>query len=195
MSKATTRETGEPGAGLQLSTDETFELLSNHRRRYALHHLSREGTAELGSLSRQIASWENGTEVAEVSSAERKRVYTSLQQFHLPKMEEQGVVRYDDRAGEVELASAAEDLDVYLEVVEGRDIPWSQYYLGLAAVNAALLAAVGIDAAPFTALPDFAWGVFVVTTLVISALVHTYYNSGMRLGAAEQPPDRREDEE
>ena len=172
-----------------LSTDETFELLSNHRRRYTLHHLYDVEDADIGDLSRQIAAWENDTTPAEVTSAERKRVYTSLQQFHLPKLDEKGVVEYDERAGEVELAGLADDLDVYLEIVEGQDIPWSQYYLALAAVNAGLLAAVAAGAWPFVLLPGFAWGVFAVTTFTISAAVHTYYNRSMRLGRGDRPPE------
>jgi hypothetical protein len=188
MSTSTQSQGGTSGSD-PLSPDETFELLSNRRRRYALHHLKRCQEAELGELSRQVASWENGIDVEEVSADERKRVYTSLQQFHLPKMDDQGIVEYDDRSGEVELAPAAEELDVYLEVVEGRDIPWSQYYLGLAAVNAGLVAAVFANIAPFTLLPDIAWAAFVVTTLVVSALVHTYITSSNRLGESETPPE------
>ncbi|MFC7177138.1 DUF7344 domain-containing protein [Halosegnis marinus] len=181
---------GEPeeSAPADLTPDETFELLSNHRRRYAIHHLKRVEDTDIGGLSRQIAAWENDTEPAEVTSAERKRVYTSLQQFHLPKLDEKGVVEFDERAGEVALSDAAENLDLYLEVVQGKDIPWSQYYLGLAAVNVGLLAAVGANAWPFVLLPDLAWGVFAVTTLAISAAVHTYYNHSMQLGRGESPP-------
>ena len=171
-----------------LSTDETFELLSNHRRRYTLHHLYDVGDADIGDLSRQVAAWENNTTPAEVTSTERKRVYTSLQQFHLPKLDEKGVVEYDERAGEVEIAGLADDLDVYLEIVEGKDIPWSQYYLALAAVNAGLLAAVAVGAWPFTLLPGLAWGVFAVTTFTLSAAVHTYHSRSMRLGRNGTPP-------
>jgi len=176
-----------------LSTDEAFELLSNRRRRYTIHYLKgEEGDTELGTLSRQVAAWENSTTPVEVTAAQRKRVYTSLQQFHLPKLDEKGVVAYDERGSEVALTPAAEDLDVYLEVVEGRDIPWSEYYLGLAAVQTALLAAVGVNAWPFALLPDIAWGVFAVTTFAVSAAIHTYYNRSMMLGADDAPPSADE---
>lgn len=184
--------TGQP-AQEDVTTDEVFELLSNQRRRFALHYLKhRDETAQLGELSEHVASWENGTELHEVDSAERKRVYTSLQSHHLPKMDEQGVVDYDDRAGVVELEASAEDLDVYLEVVSDKDIPWSQYYLGLGAVNAALVAAASINVWPTTLLPDVAWAAFVVTTVLVSAAVHTYHDSAQRLGDQEEPPELRE---
>jgi hypothetical protein len=181
------------GEDENVTTDDAFELLSNHRRRFALHHLKYNGpSAELGELADQIASWETGQPVPGVGSDERKRVYTSLQQFHLPKLEENGIIEYDDRAGTVELTESAEDLDVYLEVVQGRDSPWSQYYLWLAGVNAGLIAAVFAGAWPLTVLPDIAWAVFVVVTFVISALFHLYHTSEMRLGSAEEPPELRD---
>ena len=176
-----------------LSTDEAFELLTNRRRRYTIHYLNgEEGDTELGTLSRQVAAWENSTTPVKVTAAQRKRVYTSLQQFHLPKLDDKGIVAYDERASEVAITPAAEDLDVYLEVVEGRDIPWSEYYLGLAAVQTALLAAVGVNAWPFALLPDIAWGVFAVTTFAVSAAIHTYYNRSMMLGADDAPPSADE---
>lgn len=172
----------------ELSTDEMFELLSNRRRRYAIHHLKEEEDTELGPLSQQVAAWENDTTPTEVTSAERKRVYTSLQQFHLPKLDDKGIVTFDDRAGTVELTDSAADLDVYLEVVKGRDIPWSEYYLALSAVQISLIAAVAVNAWPFVLLPDLAWGVFAVTTTLVSALFHTYYNRSMELGTGDAPP-------
>lgn len=46
-----------------LTTDEVFEILSNHRRRYALNHLERNGErTSLGELSENVAAWENGIE-------------------------------------------------------------------------------------------------------------------------------------
>lgn len=183
--------TGADEESVSVSRDEIFELLSNHRRRYTLHHLQHtDGNVELGELSEQVAAWENDSTVENVSSDERKRVYTSLQQFHLPKLDEQNVVAFDDRSGTVELSEQASDLDVYLEVVEGRDIPWSQYYLALAAVNAAAMAAALINAYPFSLLPPASWGAFAVTTFFISAAVHTYLNrSEMQMGEDGRPPD------
>jgi hypothetical protein len=187
---ATPDGVGDDGS---MSADDAFEVLSNRRRRYALHHLkATDRQVELGELSEHVASWENDTSISEIDSNERKRVYTSLQSHHLPKMDEQGIVNYDDRAGMVELTETAEDLDVYLDVVHGRDVPWSQHYLGLSAVNAALVAAAFLDAWPITVLPDIAWAAFVVTTVAASALVHTYHDSVNRLGTHDTPPELRD---
>lgn len=174
-----------------LSRDETFEILSNHRRRFTLHHLQQNGErADLGDLSEHVAAWENDIGVGEVSSTERKRVYTSLQQFHLPKMDETGIVEFDDREGTVELTPAAEDVDIYLEVVDGDDVTWSQYYLALAAVNLGVLAGALGGIYPFTLVPSAGLALLVVTTFFVSALVHTYFNrTEMRLGDSDTPPE------
>jgi hypothetical protein len=172
-----------------IEEDELFDVLANQRRRYALHALQGHADAEIGPLAERVAAWENDIAVAEVNSAERKRVYTALQQTHLPKMDGAGVVDFDKNRGVVEPTEAFEDATVYMDVVRGREIPWSQYYLALSAVAAALLAAVWVNAYPFSALPDLAWGVFAVVAFCVSSLVHYYYARGNRLGAGESPPE------
>lgn len=175
----------------ELSQDDVFEILSNHRRRFALHYLHQNGElAELGNIAEHVAAWENDIDVGEISSDERKRVYTSLQQFHLPKLDEKNIVDYDDREGVVSLNSMAEDVDVYLEIVEGRDVPWSQFYLALAAVNLAIVVAAFVGTYPLTAIPMAGWAVFVVVSFLLSAIAHAYFNwAEMRLGNTEKPPE------
>lgn len=182
---------GDSSDQSDLSQDEIFGILSNQRRRYAIHHLHQNGDrADLGELAEKIAAWENDIDVNAVSSDERKRVYTSLQQFHLPKLDEQGILEFDDREGLVELNSIADDVDVYLEVVEGRDVPWSHYYLVLAMVNLAVLTAAYAGTYPLRAIPMADWGIFVAVTFLVSAIAHTYVSrTEMRLGDTETPPE------
>jgi hypothetical protein len=80
-----------PEGSIQRS--ELFHLLSNHRRRYALHACKRrELPITLSDLAEQVAAWENDKSVAELNYQERRRVYTSMQQTHLPAMEDAGVM-------------------------------------------------------------------------------------------------------
>lgn len=169
-----------------VTTDAFFDVLSNRRRRYALHWLEQSnGVVELGNLAKQVAAWENDKAVSAVSTAERKSVYTSLQQFHLPKLDDQGMVAFDRREGTVELGPATEEVDIYIEAIETGNVPWSQYYLGLAGVQTLAMVAA------YTGLvPGVAAGTFGVTALAVSALAHTYYTkTEMRLGAGETPPE------
>jgi DNA-binding transcriptional ArsR family regulator len=200
MSTTLSQSTGEyggPGADDaeegdgEVGRDELFHILRNQRRRFALHHLKHhDGPVDVGDLATQIAAWENEVTVGEVSSDQRRRVYNALQQTHVPGLEEAGVVDVDRR--EVELTDRAEKLDIYLEVVPGRDIPWSEYYLGLGAVALAALVAVGLNVGPFAGVPDIAAGVFVTVAFLVSACANYYHQHESLVGGSERPPELRE---
>lgn len=181
---------GAEGTDSRAPTEhELFEMLSSRRRRHALQALAATDEIDLGPLAEQVAAWENEKSVAAVTSDERKRVYTSLQQSHLPKLDDAGLVEFDKRSGVVVPSPTLEEYDVYLDVVRGDDIPWNEYYLGLSAVGAAVLTAAAVDAYPFAMLPDVAWGVFVVVAFFVSACCHTYLAPKMHLGGGDGPPE------
>ena len=174
---------------------ELFEVLSNQRRRFAVYAVAKEDEMELGTLAERIAAWENEQPVESVSSQERKRVYTALQQSHLPKLAEAGLIDYDDRAGVIRPRPEIEEYDIYMEIVGGREIPWSEYYLGLAGVAAALTAAVWVGAWPFSTLPDVAWLTAVTVAFAVSATAHVSLSRGTKLGADGAPPEVDIDDE
>lgn len=120
---STDGEAGADADGDALSADAVFEALSNERRRYAVAYLleADEDRVRVRDLSEHIAARENGVPVAEVTYKERKRVYTSLYQLHLEKLDRLGVVRYDQGAGTVERTPALDDLRGYLGPVDDRD--------------------------------------------------------------------------
>jgi DNA-binding transcriptional ArsR family regulator len=182
-----------------LSKDVLFDILSNPRRRHALHYLKQQRRpVRVGEIAETLAAWEKGTAPEYVSSRERKRVYTSLYQAHLPKMHRAGVVDYDRDRGYVELAGSADALRIHLEVVERNDIPWSVFYLGLAGLFAGITAALWLDVFPFGLLSELVWMTAVVGVLLGCAAVNTYLDRRSRLGAEGPPPgvvdcDGRED--
>jgi len=170
-----------------VSRDELFQLLSSQRRRFALHACrAAETPISLSDLAERVAAWEYGKDVADVTSEERRRVYTSLQQTHLPAMEEAGIVKVEDKA--VDLADGADAFEVYLEVVPENTIPWGVYYLGLSVVAAALLALVAVGVYP-DSIPDLAWAGLVVAMFGVSAVVHLWRERKSRLGFGGPPPD------
>lgn len=174
-----------------LTEDELFELLSNQRRRYILHTLMRtdtDRTVDIGTLAQRIAAWEDGNAFDEVSSTDRKRVYTALQQTHLPKLDTAGVVDFDCDRGTVEPTPTLEDVEIYMDVVRGREIPWSDYYLGLTTLIAIVLTGTALEFWPFSLLSTAAWMVFVVVTLGVSALAHRHLARRNRLGIGTDPP-------
>ncbi len=173
----------EGHAHTALGEDDLFDILANRRRRYILHELLRtDESTDIGTLSQEIAAREDGLSVQEVSSKDRKRVYTALHQSHLPKMDGYGVIEFDQDRGTVEPTPALEDIEIYMDVVYGRELPWSDYYLGLTALAGVLLAATAFSIGPFAALSLAAWGAFVVVSFGVFSLAHRYYARRARFG-------------
>lgn len=173
-----------------LSRDLVFDVLKNRRRRHALHYLKqKDEPVELSELAEQVAAWENDSTVEGISAAERKRVYTALYQSHLPKLDDAGIVEYNQSRGIVELSEKAEQLDVYLELVSREDIPWSKYYLGLAFLGVAVVSAAWLHLSPFAALPDIFWAAIVVAAFSLSAIVHTFVTQKQQVGSGGTPPE------
>lgn len=172
-----------------LTEDELFEILSNRRRRHILHQLIQAGDRiDIGTLSEEIAASEDGLKRQEVSSTDRKRVYTALHQSHLPKMDEAGVLEFNKNRGVVEPTPALEDVEMYMDIVRGREIPWSDYYIGLTAFAGLLLVLSASGIGALGALFPHAWGAFVVVSFGVSAIVHRYYTRRNQPGIAEDPP-------
>ena len=177
-------------ADSELSRDLVFDVLKNRRRRHALHYLKQqEEPVELSELAEQVAAWENDSTVEGISAAERKRVYTALYQSHLPKLDDAGIVEYNQSRGIVELSEKAEELDIYLELVSRDDIPWSKYYLGLALLGVAIVSAAWLRLSPFAAFPDLFWAGIIVMAFSLSAVAHTYVTQKRRVGSGETPPE------
>ncbi|SEW16996.1 DUF7344 domain-containing protein [Natrinema salifodinae] len=189
---ATTTESQSATEGTTRQDDqsrqgEIFDLLSNRRRRYAIHYCKREGEpVTLGDLAEHVAAWELDKEVEEITAAERKRVYTSLQQTHVPTLERADVIEFDDRT--IELTSEATELDVYLDIVPADTIPWSTYYLGLTGVGTIVMAGVWLEAVPTEVIPELGWATLVFALFAVSAVVHDVQTRRMRLGELERPP-------
>ena len=172
------------------SRDELFHVLRNQRRRFAIHHLKREDDpVDVGELATQVAAWENEVTTEEVTSTQRRRVYNALQQTHIPELDDTGLVEVERR--DVELTERAQELDIYLEVVPGQDIPWSQYYLGLGSIGTAVLVLTALDFGPFVTLSDIGAGMFLAVTLLISAAANYYFQHESLVGEAEKPPELR----
>jgi DNA-binding transcriptional ArsR family regulator len=182
------RPAGEAGGG-SLSKDLVFTMLSNQRRRHVIHYLKQRGEqVTVRDLSRQVAAWENGVGVEQLDYKQRKRVYTSLHQTHLPKLDDAGIVEYDRDRGTVSLGSAAVELDVYMEVVPENELPWSVYYLGLSLLSLLTVPLVWLDVFPLSLVPDAAFAGVVAAVFGLSAAAQTYRARDSRLGTPGPPP-------
>ena len=178
----------DEGGGL--SKGEVFEVLRNQRRRYVLQYLKQDSRpVELGDLAQQVAAWEYETVPEEVTPEQRKRVYTTLQQTHLPKMDEAGILEFDSDAGIIRVTDRTGEISIYLEIVPGHEFAWRELYLSLGAISCALVAALWLDIYPLTLLSDLAWAGILAATFTLTAAIHIYYERNMRLGHGDQPPE------
>lgn len=156
-----------------LSKDVIFELLKNRRRREVLAYLvEAEGTVTLGELAEQIAAWENDTSVHALSSDQRKRVYVALYQTHLPKMDEAGIVEYDQDRGLITLSENADLLMQYLEREQGTDRRWDRLYAIVGISGVAVIGAALMGLPPGTLISTSLLATGVVVAFLLLSLVH-----------------------
>ncbi|MFW6152751.1 MAG: DUF7344 domain-containing protein [Halobacteriota archaeon] len=111
-----------------------FELLGNPRRRRLLNLLAAsKGPFELSELARLLAVAEGGGTADERTYW---RVYVSLYQTHVPKLERLGVVSYSN---DEERVVPGRQIDELIYLLEGRKpVTWSKAYLALAITVTAL---------------------------------------------------------
>jgi DNA-binding transcriptional ArsR family regulator len=169
-----------------LSQDVIFDILSSPRRRYVLYYLRKEGgPIDLTQLAERVAAWENKTTVENLTNQERKRVYVSLYQTHVPKLSDVGIVSYDQESGMVDITEQAHEVDTYLTRSE-ETFPWQRIYLVLASLGALLLLFVSFDFAGFAGVSEIVVATVVILVFAITAVLQYLYH---RSKVQEIPPE------
>jgi DNA-binding transcriptional ArsR family regulator len=159
-----------------LSRDLIFDTLSSARRRFILYYLQEhEGPIELGELSEAVAAWENDVEVEDLTSQQRKRVYVSLYQTHIPKMADAEILEYDEEAGTVSLGERGPVLRRYLEDTDVDERNWQLYYLGFSIVASVVFIGTVYDVGAFAAVSEVVVGILVTLAFGALALLHLGY--------------------
>ena len=170
-----------------LTSDTVFELLSSKRRRMVLFYLRQRGEpTTVNELARQIASMENEVPAEDLTSQQQKRVYVSLYQTHLPKLDAMGVIDYDKDEGTVGLNERAADIDTYLSPASDDGYPWQMHYLAVAVASIAVLLLAALGVPGFAAVPPLLLGIGVTLAFGMIALAH-YLT--LRRARREIPPE------
>jgi len=157
------------------SVDDIFDVVSNCRRRYVVYFLKNTSQpVELGTLATQIAAWETDQPMAEVTRAERKRVYTSLQQVHLPKMNDAGLIRFEKPSSIIEPTSLLATIDLEPTPTEDDSQPWHQYYLSVLLTSIVVVSTSVAGIWPARLLSTRAWFLTTIGLLFVLAGAHTY---------------------
>lgn len=115
----------EAGTTVHLPVDEAFSMLRNGRRRAAIEYLARsgDGTASVTEIARAVAAAEHDVPAEHVTDRQRKCVYVSLLQVHLPALAERGVIERNESTGAVEGAESIGALAGLVDLVEQTCVP------------------------------------------------------------------------
>ncbi|WP_435159708.1 DUF7344 domain-containing protein [Haladaptatus sp. DFWS20] len=150
-----------------------FHLLQSQRRRDAIRFLrDKDEPVEMRDIAEQVTAWENNTTVQALSSSERQHVYIPLYQSHLPKLDEEGVIEYDQSRGTVRKTPFAAQLERYLDVDEEStdedDVRrWDTYYLSISCVGTFLFLGAALNVPLFALVPGAALIVLVLSAFWI----------------------------
>lgn len=145
-----------------LDADGVYHLLQNERRRNVLEYLrGREGPVQMRDIAEQVAAWEHDTTVQALMSDQRQRVYIALYQAHLPKLDKEGIIDYNQSRGIVEKNPAAQELIAHLEQpgddeesdADESEHAWGTYYLGVSGASALLIGASGLGLPGISSVP------------------------------------------
>lgn len=111
-------ETGGDG----YSRDTIHHILRNRRRRAVLFYLKyHDSPVEMRELTEEIASWECGVPVDQLTSAQRERVYVSLHQTHLPTLAEHDIIEYDKDRQKIYRSEGAEAFEPFVDPKQADD--------------------------------------------------------------------------
>jgi hypothetical protein len=158
----------------ELTKDDVLDLLSNSRRRYVIYFLEQwNGSATLNDLAYNIASQETGVPVDDLSEDDKRRVYISLYQTHLPKLDLYGLVDYDKDDRTVSLTDDADDIGDYFFPDRGDSQSLTTYFIGLGAIGS--LAALAGVLAPANATLLLA--VCLLVSLLVTGLAAYMYTT------------------
>jgi hypothetical protein len=161
-----------------VSADDAFEVLSNQRRRYIVKELhAADDQTELGPLAERVAARENDIAVLDVTHAQRKRVYTALQQSHLPKMDDLNVVHFDKDRGIVEPRDTLSDLRMYMHNENDAPNDCLKHYFLLSTLGVLLLAGYRMGVWPMTTLPGMTVAMAFLSSCSICVFFHWCYNN------------------
>lgn len=104
---------------IPLDVSDSLEAIGNDRRRRVLKRVDdTDALVSAGDLADEIAASENNIEQSELSSQQRKRVYISLIQFHLKRLQELDAVVYHRDRKTVEQTDATAELVELIRHVE-----------------------------------------------------------------------------
>lgn len=153
----------------QLADSEVFHILGNDRRRAIVELLAEEpGHVDVSEVATEIAAAEADT--ASVPNNLYKSVYVSLQQTHLPQLEEDEVIEYDSEAKTICCGPTFSDVVAHIDghAENGTRVLKLNFVLGV--LGLAVIALTGVELPILSSVDPVLWSVLVLLAVAASSL-------------------------
>ncbi|THE62997.1 ArsR family transcriptional regulator [Salinadaptatus halalkaliphilus] len=152
-----------------LAESEVFHILGNDRRRAIVQLLAQEsGQIDVSDVANEIAATESDT--TPVPNNLYKSVYVSLQQTHLPQLEEDAVIEYDSEAKTISPGPNFDDVITYINGHSEDQSQLLQLHLVACVLGLALIAIAGLNLPLLSSVDPVLWSVLVLLVVAASSL-------------------------
>lgn len=101
--------------------DRVLEGLSRERDRHILYHLMDNEPTEFDELVDAIAAVEAGRSAAAVPDDVHEEIRTKLYHMRLPKLEDLGIIEFDERSGAVRYRNPPPHFEEFLHLARDLD--------------------------------------------------------------------------
>ncbi|MCW8172657.1 ArsR family transcriptional regulator [Natrialba swarupiae] len=152
-----------------LAESDVFHILGNDRRRAIVQLLAQESSqVDVSDVATEIAATESDT--SSVPNNLYKSVYVSLQQTHLPQLEEDRVIEYDSEAKTIEPGSNFESVLTYISGHEDDRPSILQFHLAICLLGLIVIALAGLDLPVVSTLDPVLSSVLVLLVVAASSI-------------------------
>lgn len=152
-----------------LAESEVFHILGNDRRRAIVQLLATESdTVDVSDVATEIAASESDT--TPVPNNLYKSVYVSLQQTHLPQLQEDSVIEYDSDAKTIQ---PGQNFDAVLQYVDGHETDQSaalRLHLGFCVFGLVVIVLAGLELPLFASVDPVLSSVLVFLAVAASSI-------------------------
>ncbi|SDQ95540.1 DUF7344 domain-containing protein [Natronobacterium texcoconense] len=156
-----------------LAESEVFHILGNDRRRAIVQLLAEEsGQVDVSDVANEIAATESetDTDASSVPNNLYKSVYVSLQQTHLPQLEEDDVIEYDADTKTIYPGPNFEDVLTYVDGHDDGAPEILQFHFVACVLGLAVIALAGFDVPILSSVDPVLWSVLVLLVIGASSL-------------------------
>ncbi|WP_323171397.1 ArsR family transcriptional regulator [Natrialba sp. PRR66] len=156
-----------------LAESEVFHILGNDRRRAIVQLLAHQsGQVDVSDIATEIAATES--ETTSVPNNLYKSVYVSLQQTHLPQLEEDAVIEYDSDTKTIQPGPNFEDVITYIDGHDGDYTRVLQLHLAACVIGLGLIVLTGLDLPLLSSLDPVLWSVLILVAIAGSSLYRLF---------------------